>query len=61
MKVGSKHLTLCASSTDTDTDIEPISKRVPVRLRNKIQKKSAAKQRKNRKIEKNVRQPRRQE
>jgi hypothetical protein len=61
MKVGSKYLTLCASSKDTDTDIEPISKRVPVRLRNKIQKKSAAKQRKNRKIEKNVRQPRRQE
>jgi hypothetical protein len=38
------------------TKSEPTSKRVPVRLRNSIQKASAAKQRKNKKLAKKVQQ-----
>jgi hypothetical protein len=40
------------------TKSEPTSKRVPVRLRNSIQKASAAKQRKNKKLAKKVQQMR---
>lgn len=54
MKVGSKNRREKIAFGTTDTKPEPKSKRVPVRLRHKIEKASAAKQKKARKLAKKV-------
>ena len=56
MKIGSKWNRHRSSSYVLTVREEPKSKRVPVRLRNKIEKASAAKQRKAKKLAKKVRQ-----
>lgn len=58
MKVGSKLHSLPNLSTLLTSNKEPKSKRVPVRLRHKIEKASAAKQKKERKLAKKVRRAR---